>query len=559
MTKKGKIITILSVVFAVVLIALAVIVFALRDDYVLSVPGGKINFEYGSDINKTSLTATAKGRFFWSKGKDVKVQVLGDWNKDAIGEYEVEFTAKFMGKPLKTKGVIAVRDTSAPIITLNGSISPIVSPVSTYTEEGYTAFDLFDGDLTDKVLVSYEENNIVYTVSDSFGNVASVSRTITVKDIVPPTLTLTGGDICKSQIGEAFVDPGFIATDDCDGDITSAVSVSGSVNTNKRGKNSLVYSVTDSAGNTASVTREVLVSDFSPPQIKLNGGIDLFVPVGKEFVDPGFSATDSIDGDITSKVQVIGKVDTAVFGRNEIIYTVTDSFGNETEVIRNVLVYEKQAVSEAENTGYKVVYLTFDDGPGPYTAELLDILDQYGVKATFFVTNQFPKYQDMIGEIYRRGHTVALHTYSHRYDQLYSSVDSYYNDLDKISKLVYDQTGGYTANIMRFPGGTNNLVSKKHCPGIMSSLSKSIGYYGYLYFDWNVDSRDAGGVTTVDGVYNNVISGISGKNVSVVLQHDIKHYSVKAVEKILFWGMQNGYTFLPITTATPLVQFQPQN
>ncbi|MEE1314596.1 MAG: hypothetical protein UHS49_02365, partial [Faecalimonas sp.] len=87
----------------------------------------------------------------------------------------------------------------------------------------------------------------------------------------------------------------------------------------------------------------------------------------------------------------------------------------------------------------------------------------------------------------------------------------------------------------------------------------SLAYHGYLYCDWNVSSGDAGGAKTVDAIANNVINGIQRQNVSVVLQHDIHANSVTAVEKILFWGIQNGYTFLPMSEKTPLVQFSPLN
>ena len=93
----------------------------------------------------------------------------------------------------------------------------------------------------------------------------------------------------------------------------------------------------------------------------------------------------------------------------------------------------------------------------------------------------------------------------------------------------------------------------------MTALSQSISHFGYLYCDWNVSSGDAGGAKTADAVANNVISGIQKHNVSVVLQHDIKGFSVEAVEQILFWGIQNGYTFLKMDNTTPMVHYAPQN
>ena len=330
------------------------------------------------------------------------------------------------------------------------------------------------------------------------------------------------------------------------------------VNGHVDGTYTLTYRVTDSSGNTGEVKRTVKVGDVTAPVITLRGEKSTYIKVGTPYSDPGFSASDNMDGDMTSKVAVSGGVDTSKMGRNVITYSVTDAYGNKTTVERVIYVYEKQAVANPINPGNKVVYLTFDDGPSRYTAQLLNILDKYGVKATFFVTNQFPAYQHMIGETYRRGHTIALHTYSHNYASVYASEDAYYRDLEMINNICVQQTG-VTPKIVRFPGGTSNTVSRRYCKGIMSSLSQSLAYHGYLYCDWNVSSGDAGGAKTSSAVASNVISGIKKHSVSIVLQHDITSHSVNAVEQILFWGIQNGYTFLPMSETTPMVQFKSAN
>ena len=112
---------------------------------------------------------------------------------------------------------------------------------------------------------------------------------------------------------------------------------------------------------------------------------------------------------------------------------------------------------------------------------------------------------------------------------------------------------------MRFPGGTSNTISRNYCKKIMTTLSKSLGYRGYFYCDWNVSSGDAGGAKTKDEVANNVINGIKRNNVSIVLQHDIVSFSVDAVEKIIVWGLANGYTFLPMNESTPMYHHKPNN
>ena len=203
------------------------------------------------------------------------------------------------------------------------------------------------------------------------------------------------------------------------------------------------------------------------------------------------------------------------------------------------------------NPGDKVVYLTFDDGPGPYTDKLLDILDRYNVKVTFFVTNGKPDYQNLIAKEAQRGHTVAIHSASHDYARIYQSIDAYFDDLNEMNDIIIAQTGK-SADIVRFPGGSSNTISRRYCRGIMSQLVCAVQEHGFRYCDWNVSSGDAGATTSTSQVVNNVIDGIKSNNVSIVLQHDIKNFSVDAVEQIIEWGLSEGYTFLPITSTTPM-------
>ncbi len=85
----------------------------------------------------------------------------------------------------------------------------------------------------------------------------------------------------------------------------------------------------------------------------------------------------------------------------------------------------------------------------------------------------------------------------------------------------------------------------------MSTLVNSVSSKGYKYFDWNVSSGDAGKNSNRNSVYNNVINGLKKRNVSIVLQHDTKGFTVDAVEEIILWGLANGYTFLPLDLSSP--------
>ena len=517
-----------------------------------------IVLEYGVDTELPEMTAICKGNMLHRRGIEVTATVQGEVDLSHLGSYQVTYIASFQGETVIGERTVHVVDTLPPEITLVSNPEHFTSPVARYEEEGYSAIDLHDGDVTASVISEERDGFVYYTVTDSSGNTATAQREIIYKDVVAPVITLEGGTSYQAQLGQDFADPGYTAVDDCDGDISANVTVEGTVDGHKEGTYTLTYKVEDSSGNICEIERKVSVKDLTGPVITLSGEKDLYIKVGSSYSEPGYSAIDNLDGDVTAKVQVSGSVDTSKMGSNTITYTATDANGNTTTETRYVFVYEKQAVAAVANPGDKIIYLTFDDGPGKYTARLLDVLDKYGVKATFFVTNQFPSYQNMIGESYRRGHTIALHTYSHKFNEVYASESAYYTDLEKIQSVVQNQTGT-SATIVRFPGGTSNTVSKKYCSGLMTTLSKNISYHGYFYCDWNVDSKDAGGAKTAEAVANNVIAGVQKYNVSIVLQHDIHSYSVDAVEKIIFWGLENGYTFLPMEESTPMVHFSANN
>lgn len=202
---------------------------------------------------------------------------------------------------------------------------------------------------------------------------------------------------------------------------------------------------------------------------------------------------------------------------------------------------EISATANISEPGAKTIYLTFDDGPGPHTARLLDILKKYNVKATFFVTGAGD--DALITREYNEGHSVGLHTFTHDYAYVYSSMDNFFQDLYRVQQRVQNATG-FTSTLIRFPGGSSNAVSAYYDGGtrIMSRLSEAVTARGFTYFDWNVSSGDAGAPLPPETIYENVVNNLKPEY-SVVLQHDIKDYSVDAVERIIDYGLKNGYTF----------------
>lgn len=202
------------------------------------------------------------------------------------------------------------------------------------------------------------------------------------------------------------------------------------------------------------------------------------------------------------------------------------------------------------DNGRKVVYLTIDDGPSENTQAVLDILDRYGCKATFFVVGQDPAYFPMIKEAYYRGHTIGLHTYSHDYAYIYSSQQAYFEDLDSIGEVVRDQIG-YVPCFIRFPGGSSNSISANYTSGIMSELVNEVQARGYQYYDWNVSSGDGSDHTADDLVYFATEEAPEYDNI-VLLMHDssTKQTSVEALPRIIEYYQERGYTFEAIDRTT---------
>lgn len=431
-----------------------------------------ITMVYPETYTEQGAVAQLSGTVFQKEPVDVEVSVSGAVESKQLGRYLIKYTASYKGVVGTAYRLVRVVDSQAPVIELVADPEHYTLPTETYQEEGFSAYDDYDGDLTDSVVRTETREAVTYTVEDASGNVSTVLRPIVYKDPVPPEIVLKGAATVTIKEGQSYKEPGFTATDNCDGDLTGKVTVTGSVNKYVAGYYTLVYSVKDAYDNLTSVTRTVCVEGSSggsatPPQV--------VIPTGK------------------------------------------------------------------------VIYLTFDDGPGPRTPELLDILKKYNVKATFFVVNT--RYIDTIKRTAAEGHTVAIHTASHVFDEVYASEEAYFNDLYKMQGIIKDLTGVETT-LLRFPGGSSNTVSNFN-KGIMTRLTKLVVDKGFQYFDWNVDSKDAGGASTAEQVFNNVVWGIGKKNTSIVLQHDIKGFSIEAVEKIIVWGLNNGYTFLPLQANSP--------
>lgn len=189
------------------------------------------------------------------------------------------------------------------------------------------------------------------------------------------------------------------------------------------------------------------------------------------------------------------------------------------------------------------VYLTFDDGPSDRTSDILEILDRYGIKATFFVCGgEDEKSQQLMRDIADAGHTIGIHSISHDYEKIYSSVESYLDDFNETYMCVYNATG-VKPQIFRFPGGSINNYNRFTYMQIIAEMTRR----GFVYYDWNVSGEDAVHGADWTSIYNNIVSGIKSNTAdrAIVLLHDSqsKENTVLVLEDIIDRLLEDGYRF----------------
>lgn len=221
---------------------------------------------------------------------------------------------------------------------------------------------------------------------------------------------------------------------------------------------------------------------------------------------------------------------------------------------------EAQPVLAQEDEGKKIIYLTFDDGPSQNTEAVLKILAEADAKATFFVTNEFPAYTNLIREEGKQGHTIGIHTYSHKYEEIYQNSDAYFSDIDKMQEILYEQTGK-KSKILRFPGGSSNTISRNYCNGIMSQLTKEVMEKGYAYYDWNATNGDGDTSLDASALIEKAKKEIGSQDVVMLLMHDGagNEETVKALPKILQYCKEQGYEFCAIDETTPVFHHHVYN
>ena len=238
--------------------------------------------------------------------------------------------------------------------------------------------------------------------------------------------------------------------------------------------------------------------------------------------------------------------------------TPTKSTSDKDDSMMNTSTKGKTAATAGKKG---IVYLTFDDGPSTsITPKILDILKEENVKATFFILNYNSEGEKLVKREHAEGHAIGIHGWSHTYSEIYQNENTYLNNLNKLQEKIKNSIGE-TVRITRFPGGSSNTISKRYNKGLMSKLVKLVQEKGYEYYDWNVDSDDAGSARNQTQVYNNVTKGLSKKRPNVVLMHDFagNKKTLNALRDIIKFGKQNGYQFEPIKYNSGLISHHNVN
>ena len=215
-----------------------------------------IEIDYLSEYKEPGYSA-----YFLHDDITNQVKVTNNINSKKLGDYKVIYSVDIDGFKRKVVRNVRVTDKTGPVIELTNGTDVHVCPGRKYVEEGYKAFDSYDGDVTDKVQVVTTRDKISYSVRDKHGNTTSIKRNIIYEDKEKPEITLNGDNIVYMFVGDTYQDSFVNVVDNCDSNLQDSVKVSNNVNMSEAGSYHVTYTVKDSSGNENTITREVIVSE----------------------------------------------------------------------------------------------------------------------------------------------------------------------------------------------------------------------------------------------------------------------------------------------------------
>lgn len=194
----------------------------------------------------------------------------------------------------------------------------------------------------------------------------------------------------------------------------------------------------------------------------------------------------------------------------------------------------------------QIIYLTFDDGPSAQvTDEILDILDYYEIKATFFVIGtKCLTHPEVVKRIHVAGHAIGNHTYNHDYKNIYRNLETFTADFHAAQEAIYSIIGEYP-QLYRYAGGS---ITARNYAGRSSQaqFDEYLWQQGVQYFDWNIDSGDArNGTVTMDSIIGQTIFQLRNRQKAIILMHDYRYRqtTAQALPTIIETLLERGYKF----------------
>ena len=432
-------------------------------------------------------------------------------------------------------------------VKLNGNDTVITTVYHEYQDLGVSVYRndfLLNKDKYELTIDSNINKDVLGVYNETYhinyhGRIFKIGRTIKVIDDVIPEINTNVSKVVRDYCTKKDKDKiKYSVIDNYDGDITTNASIE-EVNDN------YVIKAVDSSNNESELKIPIELTEKPKDIFKLKDSSSIYVVKGSKYKDSGYTYTDGCGNKIDENIKLEGNVDTSKNGTYKVSYT--NSKGD--KLVRTVTVYTPSVNNGGSNKN-KVIYLTFDDGPGSYTSKVLNTLAKYNVKATFFVTHQFGGYVNLIKKEYEAGHSVGVHSYTHNWN-IYKSVDAYLSDFNKMNEDILKYTGRYS-KIFRFPGGSSNTVSRSYSKGVVKATASKMASLGYQYFDWDVDSSDAAGASR-SKIYSNVVNGVKHCSKCIVLMHDIKANTVNELDNILKTLTSQGYKFGTLNINSPTV------